>query len=103
MQFVLLQYIFCCALTSVCHNAVLDKLPVAYNRVSKSLMGVPRDIRDSTLFVSLNVCYFATLRHKLIYTFLALIRSATNSLICTLFNSVHFNKCKPNEECSKFY
>ena len=37
--------------------------------------------------------------HKLVYIFLNCIRSSTNILICTLFNSVHFNK--KNE--TKFY
>ena len=35
--------IYCCALISVYHKTVLDKLSVACNKVFKSLMGAPRD------------------------------------------------------------
>ena len=61
--------IYCCALISVYHKTVLDKLLVACNKVFKSLMGVPRDVSASALFVSLNVCNFAILRGKLVYRF----------------------------------
>ena len=90
--------IYCCALISVYHKTVLDKLSVACNKVFKSLMGVPRDFSVSALFVNLNVSNFAILRHKLVYSFLNRIRLSSNSLICTLFNSVHFSKCKLKEE-----
>ena len=50
------------------------------------------------LFVSLNVCNFVTLRRKLVYSFLNRIRSSSNTLICTLFNSVHFKKCNLKKE-----
>ena len=90
--------IYCCALISVYHKTVLDKLSVACNKVFKSLMGVPRDFSASALFVNLNVSNFAILRRKLVYSFLNRIRLSSNSLICTLFNSVHFSKCKLKEE-----
>ena len=62
-------------------------------------MGVPRDFSASALFVNnLNVSNFAILRRKLVYSFLNRIRLSSNSLICTLFNSVHFSKCKLKEE-----
>ena len=61
-------------------------------------MGVPRDYSASALFVSLNVCNFVTLRRKLVYSFLNRIRSSSNTLICTLFNSVHFEKCNLKKE-----
>ena len=64
-------------------------------------MGVPRDFSASAGFVSLNVCKFAILRRKLVYSFLYRIRLSSNSLICTLFNSVHFRKCKLKEEWDK--
>ena len=90
--------IYCCALVSAYHTTVLDKFPVACNKVFKSLMGVPRDFSASALFVSLNVCNFVTLRRKLVYSFLNRIRSSSNTLICTLFNSVHFKKCNLKKE-----
>ena len=90
--------IYCCALVSAYHKTVLDKFPVACNKVFKSLMGVPRDFSASALFVSLNVCNFVTLRCKLVYSFLNRIRSSSNTLICTLFNSVHFEKCNLKKE-----
>ena len=74
-------------------KTVLNKFPVACNKVCKSLMGVPRDFSAFALFVNLIVCNFVTLRHKLVYSFLNCIRSSSNTLICTLFNSVHFEKC----------
>ena len=86
--------IYCCALISVYHKTVLDKLSVACNKVFKSLMCVPRDFSASALFVNLNVANFAILRRKLVYSFLNGIRLSSNSLICTLFNAVHFSKCK---------
>ena len=61
--------IYCCALISVYHKTVLDKLSVACNKVFKSLMGVPRDFSASSLFVNLNVYNFAILRRKLVYSF----------------------------------
>ena len=61
-------------------------------------MGVPRDFSASALFVNLNVCNFVTLRCKLVYSFLNRIRSSSNTLICTLFNSVHFEKCNLKKE-----
>ena len=61
--------IYCCALISVYHKTVLDKLSVACNKVFKSLLGVPRDFNASALFVSLNVCNFAILTRKLVYRF----------------------------------
>ena len=64
----------------------------------KSLMGVPRDFSASALFGNLNVCNFVTLRRKLVYSFLNRIRSSSNTLICTLFNSVHFDKCNLKKE-----
>ena len=64
-------------------------------------MGVPRDVSASALFVNLNVSNFAILRRKLVYSFLNRIRLSSNTLICTLFNSVHFNKCKLKEEWDK--
>ena len=64
-------------------------------------MGVPKDFCVSSLFLSLNVCNFATLRRKLVYSFLNRIRSSSNSLICTLFNSVHVEKCKLEKEWDK--
>ena len=64
-------------------------------------MGVPRDFSASALFVSLNVGNFAILRLKLVYSFLNRIRLSSTSLICTLFNSVHFNNCKLKEEWDK--
>ena len=85
-------------LSSVYHKTVLDKLSVACNKVFKSLMGVPRDFSASALLVNLNVSNFAILRRKLVYSFLNLIRLSSNTLICTLFNSVHFSKCKLKEE-----
>ena len=90
--------IYCCALVSAYHKTVLDKFPVACNKVFKSFMGVPRDFSASALFVSLNVCNFVTLRRKLVYSFLNRIRSSSNTLICTLFNSVHFEKCNLKKE-----
>ena len=83
------------------YKTVLDKLPVAINKVFKSLMGVPREFSASALFVSLNVCNFTTLRRKLVYSFLNRIWSSSNSSICTLFNSVHFEKCKLKTEWDK--
>ena len=38
-------------------------------KVFKGLMGVPRDFSASALFVNLNVCNFAILRRKLVYSF----------------------------------
>ena len=65
-------------------------------------MGVPRDFSASALFMNLNVSNFAILRRKLVYSFLNRIRLSSNSLIsCTLFNSVHFSKCKLKEEWDK--
>ena len=90
--------IYCCALISVYHKTFLDKLSVACNKVFKNLMGVPRDFSASALFVNLNVSNFAILRPKLVYSFLNRIRLSSNSLICMLFNSVHFSKCKLKEE-----
>ena len=90
--------IHCCALVSAYHKTVLDKFPVACNKVFKSLMGVPWDFSAYALFVSLNVCNFVTLRRKLVYSFLKRIRSSSNTLICTLFNSVHFEKCNLKKE-----
>ena len=57
-------------------------------------MGVPGDFSASALFVSLNVYNFVTLRRRLVYGFLNGILSSSNALICALFNSVHFEKCK---------
>ena len=90
--------IYCCALVSAYHKTVLDKFLVACSKVFKSLMGVPRDVSASALFVSLNVCNFVTLRCKLVYSFLNRIRSSSNTLICTFFNSVHFEKCNLKKE-----
>ena len=90
-----------CALVSAYHKTVLDKFPVACNKVFKSLMGVPRNFSASALAVSLKVCNFVTLRRKLVYSFLNHIRSSSNTLICTLFNSVHFQKCKLKKEWDK--
>ena len=42
--------IYCCALVSVYQKIVLDKFPVARNKVFKSLIGVPRDFSASALF-----------------------------------------------------
>ena len=61
-------------------------------------MGVPRDFSASALFVNLNVSNFAILRRKLVDSFLNHIRLSSNNLICTLFKSVHFSKCKLKEE-----
>ena len=55
-------------------------------------MGVPRDFSAFALFVNLNVCNFAILRCKLVYSFLNRIRLSSNSLIRTLLNSVHVSK-----------
>ena len=77
--------IYCCALMSVYHKTVLDKLSVACNKVFKSLMGVPRDFSASALFVNLNVSNFAILRRKLVYSFLNRIRLSSNSLIFCAF------------------
>ena len=60
--------IYCCVFISVYHKTLLDKLPVACNKVCKSLMGVPKDFSASALFVSSNVCNFDTLRYKLVYS-----------------------------------
>ena len=62
--------IYCCALISVYHKTILDKLSVACNKVFRSLMGVPRDFSAFALFVNSNVSNFAILRHKLVYSFL---------------------------------
>ena len=97
-KFVLLQYILLCTYICLYHKTVLDKLSVACNKVFKSLMGVPRDFSASALFVNLNVSKFAILRHKLACSFLNRIRLSSNSLICTVFNSVRFSKCKLKEE-----
>ena len=43
-------------------------------------MGVPRDFSASALFVNLNVCNFAILTRKLVYSFLNRIRLSSNSL-----------------------
>ena len=92
--------IYCCALVSVCHKTVLDKLPVACNNVFKSLMGVLRYFSASALFVNLNVCNCATLRCKLVYSFINCIRSSSGSLIGTIINSVHFEKAEKRMEQS---
>ena len=92
--------IYCCALVSVCHKTVLDKLPVACNNVFKSLMLVLRDFGASALFASLNVCNYATLRCKLVYSFINCIRSSSGSLTGTLVNSVHFEKAEKRMEQS---
>ena len=47
---------------------------------------------NSALFVNLNVCNYVTLRRKLVYSFLNRIRSSSNTLFYTLFNSAHFEK-----------
>ena len=77
--------IYCCALVSAYHKTVLDKFPVACNKVFKSLMRVPRDFSASALFVSLNVCNFVTLMRKVVYSFLNSIQSSSNTLICYTF------------------
>ena len=61
--------IYCCLLISVYHKSVLEEFPVTDIKVFKSLMGVPTDFSASALFVSLNVCNFATLSCKLVYSF----------------------------------
>ena len=73
----------------------------ARKKVFKRLMRVPRDFSASALFVGLNVCNFVTLSHKLVYSFLNRIRSSSNTLIYTLFNSVHFEKCKLKKQWDK--
>ena len=93
--------IYCCALVSVYHTDILKKLSVACNKMFKSLMGVARDFSASALFVSMNVSSFSVLRRKLVYSFLTRVRSSMNSLICTLFNSEHFAKCKLKQEWDK--
>ena len=95
--------IYCCALVPVHNKTILDKLPVACKKVFKSLMGVPRAFSASDLFVSLNVCNFAPLRSKLVDSFLNRIRPSSNSLICTLFNSVNFETCMLKKNGTKFY
>ena len=60
---------YCCALISVYHKTVLEKLTVACNKVYKSLIGVPRDFSASALYDSLNVCNFVILQCKLAYSF----------------------------------
>ena len=67
-------------------------LLVACNKVFKSIVGVPRDFSAAAFFVVLNVCNFATLTCKLGYNFLNRIWLSSNNLICTCFNSVHFEK-----------
>ena len=93
--------IYCCALLSVYHKTVLDKLSVACNKVFKRLMRVPRDFGASVIFVSLNVCNFF---HSQAQAGLQCFVSNSvifNSLTCTLYNSVHFSKCKLKEEWDK--
>ena len=51
------------------HRTVLGKLPGVYNKVFKSLMGVPREFSVSALFGNLNVCNVAIRRCKQVYTF----------------------------------
>ena len=92
--------IYCCALVSVYHKTVLEKLPVACNNVFKGLMGVLRDFSASALFVSLNVCNCATRRYKLVYIFMNCIWSSSDSLIGTLINSVNFEKAEKRMEQS---
>ena len=53
----------------VYHKTGVHNLAVPCNKVFISLMGAPRDYGASTLFVSLNVCNFAILSHKLLYSF----------------------------------
>ena len=65
--------IYCCALVFAYHKTILDKFPVAAT-IFLNVMGVPRDFSASALFVNLN------------------------TLICTLFNSVHFEKCNLKKE-----
>ena len=55
------------------------------------------------LLPCLNVCNFVTLRNKLVYSYLNHIRSSSNTLLCTLFNSVHFEKCELKKEWDKVY
>ena len=77
----------------------LISLQLHATKVLRSLMGVPRDFSASALFVNSNVCNFVTLKCKLVHSFLNCIRSSSNTLICSLFNSIHFEKCNLKKEC----
>ena len=90
--------IYCCGLFSVYHKKVIQKLHVAFNKIFKSLLGVPRRSSASHLFVSMNVDNFLVRRRKLTYSFFRRASESCNSLVSCIFDSKYFNNCNLKNE-----
>ena len=90
--------IYCCALISKYHKTVLKKLHIAFNKMFKCLMNVPRRASASTLFVNLNVDNFLVLRRKLVYSFVKRVHCTSNNLVCDILEMDHFANCHIKQE-----
>ena len=93
--------IYCCALISKYNRSVLKKLHVAFNKVFKCFMNVPKDFSASALFVSMCADNFPVLRRKLTFNFVNRVCKSTNSLVMSVFTSTYFKTCKLKKEWDK--
>ena len=90
--------IYCCALISNYYKTVLKKLHIAFNKMFKCLMNVPRRASASALFVSLNVDNFPVLRRKLVYSFVKRVQCTSNNLVSAILEMDHFSSCNLKQE-----
>ncbi len=93
--------IYCCALISTYHETVLKKLHIAFNKMFKCLMNVPRRDSASTLFVNLGVDNFLVLRRKLVYSFVNRVHCTSNNLVCAILEMDSFANCHLKQEWDK--
>ena len=90
--------VYCCALISTYHETALRKLHIAFNKMFKCLMNVPRRDSASTLFVNLGVDNFLVLRRKLVYSFVKRVHCTSNHLVCDIVKMDNFANCHLKQE-----
>ena len=93
--------IYCCALICSYHKTILTKLHVAFNKIFKSLMQVPRDHSASALFVSLGVDNFLVMRRKLVFSFVRRVNCTSNNLVQSMLKTMFFTSCNMQTEWDK--
>ena len=90
--------VYCNALISTYHETALRKLHIAFNKMFKCLMNVPRRDSASTLFVNLGVDNFLVLRRKLVYSFVKRVHCTSNLLVCDILKMDTFDNCHLKQE-----
>jgi len=90
--------VYCCALISTYHSVTLRKLHVAFNKIFKALMNVPRNSSASALFVRHRVDNFSVMRRKLTFNFSHRAACSNNNLVCDIINMEYFSFCNLRKE-----